>query len=283
MRRAKVDGAAGALLRGWNRDMPAEPMTLTAADSVRLDAVLHTVASGSDRGTIIQVHGIAADMDEGGMYARLAGRLAGEGFTVLRFSFRGHGSSGGSQRGATIAGELLDLQAAVDIVRRGCRPPLAIIAASFGAVPVALSLSHLNDLASLVLWNPVLDLRRTFVEPDLPWGIANFGPRQQEDLLRTGSLSIDGAFELGCILFEEMKLYDPRGAFVRSRVRTLVVHGDRDSYVSYAIARAAATEQGAADFHTVHGSDHGFDSAEREEEAVSVTVEWLVQRHVRRS
>ena len=47
-------------------------------------------------------------MDEGGMFVRLADRLAAEGFTVLRFSFRGRGKSAGSPRGVTIAGELLD-------------------------------------------------------------------------------------------------------------------------------------------------------------------------------
>jgi alpha-beta hydrolase superfamily lysophospholipase len=35
-------------------------------------------------------------MDEGGMFVRLADRLAETGFSVLRFSFRGHGKSGGA-------------------------------------------------------------------------------------------------------------------------------------------------------------------------------------------
>jgi alpha/beta superfamily hydrolase len=52
-------------------------------------------------------------MDEGGMFVRLADRLAAKGFDLLRFSFRGHGHSGGTQIGLTIAGEMLDLQAAL--------------------------------------------------------------------------------------------------------------------------------------------------------------------------
>ena len=94
------------------------------------------------------------------MFVRLADRLASEGFAVLRFSFRGHGHSGGTQRGVTIAGEMLDLQAATELALRGYGPPLRIVAASFGAVSTLLSLPYLRErLAALVLWNPVLDLR----------------------------------------------------------------------------------------------------------------------------
>jgi uncharacterized protein len=36
-------------------------------------------------------------------------------------------------------------------------------------------------------------------------------------------------------------------------------------------------DHGGADFHTVRGSDHGFDTVEQEDEAVAVTVSWLNQ------
>lgn len=114
------------------------------------------------------------------MFRRLAESLADDGFRVLRFSFRGHGRSGGTQRGATIA--------------------------------------------------------------------------------------------------EEMRHYHPLERFVRSRVPALVVHGGRDSAVSYDVARAAAQACGC-DFHTIAGSDHGFDNRERENEAIAVTVSWLIRQH----
>lgn len=55
----------------------------------------------------------------------------------------------------------------------------------------------------------------------------------------------------------------------------LVVHGDRDSAVPYDIARAAAEDRGGCEFHAVRGSDHGFDTRKREDEAIAVTVSWL--------
>jgi alpha-beta hydrolase superfamily lysophospholipase len=215
-------------------------------------------------------------MDEGGMFQRLAESLVGGRFGVLQFSFRGHGRSEGSPQGVTIAGEMLDLQSAVEHAAERSEGPLSVVAASFGAVSTCVSLAYLErDLRALVLWNPVLDLQRTFIEPSLPWGVENFGPSQQALLSSQGFLSIDGTFEVGCVLFEEMRHYRPLERFIGSRVPALVVHGDRDEAVSYDIAYAAAHARGECEFHTVAGSDHGFDSREREDEAIAVTVSWL--------
>lgn len=214
------------------------------------------------------------------MFRRLADGLTDQGFGVLRFSFRGHGRSDGGQQGATIAGEILDLQAAVDAAREGFSAPLSVVAASFCAVPTCLSLPYLDGaLGSLVLWNPVLDLHRTLVEPSLPWAVENFGPAQQALLASQGFFSVEGTFEVGLVMFEEMRHYRPIDDFVSSRVPALVVHGDRDSAIPYDIARAAADTRGSCDFHTVRGSDHGFDGHEHEDEAITKTISWLTERY----
>jgi uncharacterized protein len=175
------------------------PVRLTSVDGLLLEAVIHEPDGQNSAGTVIQAHGITADLDEGGMFVRLADRLASTGFTAIRFSFRGHGKSEGSQRGVTIAGEMLDLEAVYEHVDSTRPGPLSIVAASFGAVVAVESLDYLaGRLTSLVLWNPVLDLRRTFLEPELPWGLENFGAAAQESLHRNGYLLVDEGFELGC-------------------------------------------------------------------------------------
>jgi uncharacterized protein len=162
-----------------------EHVQLTSIDGTPLDAVWHPAQAMGRRGLVVQAHGINADMDEGGMFVRLADRLADADFNVLRFSFRGHGRSGATQRGMTIAGEMLDLQAAVEYVGIRSPRPISIVASSFGAVATSLSLPWLLERTGrLALWNPVLDLRRTFVNPELPWGLGNFGPDQQKLLHR---------------------------------------------------------------------------------------------------
>jgi len=258
-------------------------VSVASTEGLKLDVMVHHPdAAMASRGTVIQAHGITVDMDEGGMFIRLADQLAEAGFTVLRFSFRGHGHSEGTQRGVTIAGEMLDLQAVVDHAVASLPGPLSMVAASFGAVSTILSLPYLDaQLRGVVLWNPVLDLRHTFTEPELPWGLENFGPQGREQLRAAGYLLIDGEFELGRVAFQEMDVYQPLLAWAASTVSGLIIHGDRDSYVSYDIARQAATTRPGTQFHTVSDSGHGFDSLERENEAIAVTVEWLIDRPVR--
>lgn len=257
---------------------------VVAPDGIGLDTVVHHPASGrSDgsraghRGTVLLVHGISADLDEGGAFVRLAERLAAEGLTAVRFSFRGHGASGGGPQGVTIAGEMLDLEAVAAYAAREFPGPAAVVAASFGAVATGLSMPWLGPrLARLVLWNPVLDLRRTFLEPELPWGQANFGPVAMKNLAETGELALNGRFALGRVLFAEMARHRPIASYTAAGgPPALVVHGDRDGYVSYDIAREAAGAVPGWQFHALPGADHGFHSPEHEAEAVEVTTRWL--------
>jgi pimeloyl-ACP methyl ester carboxylesterase len=250
--------------------------SLTSVDGIDLDAAIHPREAETDHGTVIYAHGISADLDEFGPPVRLADHLARVGFTVVRFSFRGHGRSGGTARGMTIAGEMLDLQAVVDYARRELPTPISLVASSFGAVSATLSLPWMNDLLDrLVLWRPLLDLRRTILEPETVWGRQNFSAQARRHLFEEGFLVLNGTFEVGRVLFEEFRHYDPRGAFAASTVPTLIVHGDQDSITSYEIARAAAASRPASDFHTVVGADHGFDVAEHEREAIEATMAWL--------
>jgi uncharacterized protein len=129
-----------------------KPVELVSVDGLPLDAAIHPPDS-QPRGVVVLVHGITADLDKSGMFVRLADRIAEVGETALRFSFRGHGRSGGTQAGVTIAGELLDLQAAVRFATTTPGGvPLSVVAASFGAVSACLSLPYLEEqLHGLVL------------------------------------------------------------------------------------------------------------------------------------
>lgn len=248
---------------------------ISSIDGIDLDVVTHSSLHTHPIGGIVQAHGITADMDEGGMFVRLADRLAETGFDVLRFTYRGHGRSGGTQRGVTIAGEMLDLQAALDFAPSKLAKPLAIVAASFGAVSTCLLLPYIKELHGLVLWNPVLDLKRTFVEPELPWGRCNFNEASIKHLNLHGYLLLDNSFEIGHVLYEEMKHYNPYRCFVESSIPSLIIHGNRDTYVPYDVSSAACHEQKNCRLYTIEGSDHGFDSREKEDKAITITIDWL--------
>ena len=133
----------------------ANQVWLTTEDGLRLDARWH---EGGDR-VVVLAHGLTVDLAENGLYEPLAEALVARGLSVLRFTFRGHGRSAGQDRDMTITGELRDLRAAIAWAGR----PAALVGSSFGCVSVSLTGAH-----AVVLWQPVLDLRRTFLEPELP-------------------------------------------------------------------------------------------------------------------
>jgi alpha-beta hydrolase superfamily lysophospholipase len=258
-----------------------ETLQLESLDRTHLDAVFHAAGRGPARGAILQVHGINADMDEGGMFVRLAEGLADAGFDVLRFSFRGHGRSGGAQRGVTIAGECLDVQAAIDSLQARSEAPVAIVAASFGAVSTCVLLSYYEArMRALVLWNPVLDLRGTFIDPELPWGKENFTDQARRRLADEGALLLDGEFEIGRALYEEMIIYDPLDRFVRSQVPAAIVHGNRDTAVSYEVSLTASRSREHCELITIGGAEHGFDP-DKEDEGIQATIAWLDRRYAR--
>lgn len=237
---------------------------MTTEDGLRLDAVWH---EGGERAVVL-AHGITADLDESGLYEPLAAALVSRGLSVLRFSFRGHGKSDGVDREMTIAGERRDLRAAVAWAGR----PVAVVGSSFGAVSVTLSLADLGEsVPAVVLWQPVLDLRHTFLEPELPRGRELYGA------WTGGDLDIEGRFVLGGPLFDEFAVERPIDAFLAAPQPALVIHGDADSHVSFEIARETALRRPNTGWHPIPGAGHGFASPGAADDLVETTANWLAR------
>ena len=257
-----------------------EAPTIETPDGLSLEAVHHDAGNDASA-TVLLAHGITRHMDTE-VYVRISDLLAEAGFHAVRFSFRGHGHSEGRPEGVTIAGERLDFESAFEHARTAFDGPYFVLAKSFGAVSTCLSLDALGEhLAGLVLWNPVLDVEGTFLEPTAPWGVRNFTGDKLRELEETGRLKIDGEFAIGRVLYDEFHRYDPGAAFVDSDVPALVVHGDADDIVPYEDARRVA-EAASADFYTIEGGDHGFVTPGRPPTAPPegfehdvVTIDWL--------
>ncbi|MFC6974988.1 alpha/beta hydrolase [Halomicroarcula sp. GCM10025709] len=217
------------------------------------------------------------------MFVRLADRLTTAGFDVVRFTYRGHGDSDGESAGVTIGGELLDFEAAFEHTVTEFDGPYFVVAKSFGAVSTCLSLDrYAEDIAGVALWNPVLDIEGTFLDPSVEWGRHHFTGERLETLYADGALPLDEEFSMGRVLYEELHRYAPGERFVESTVPALVVHGTADEIVPYDDTRRVARRKGAA-FHTIEDADHGFvrpgeRPADEDREQDRRTVEWLTAR-----
>jgi alpha/beta superfamily hydrolase len=243
-------------------------------DGIELEYVSNIHQSG--KGKVLLIHGITVDMHEGGMYDRLAVALFNLGYSTMQFSFRGHGKSEGTQEGMTIAGEMLDLLSAIRYFQDYENEEIQIIASSFGAVPTSIIIDSIAGiLKNLVLWNPVLDLNNTFLQPTMEWGINNFCIEKRKIFQTQDFLLIDDNFKAGKILFKEFLNYNPKEYLIKSGINTLIIHGDKDTYVSYKISKEVSERSDKIELITIAGSDHGFDSKEKENHAIESTIKWL--------
>lgn len=258
--------------------MKSHELVIHTHDGLELEAIASRPAN--PHGMLVMAHGITVDLNEGGMFARLAETAHEDGWSTLRFSFRGHGRSSGTQRGVTIAGEVIDLECAIAeaLERSVGHGRLVLLGSSFGAVPLGILLPSLlrrDVLDGLCLWNPVLDVAGTFVDGRTPWAAENFNPAAHEKLLTDGYMELDGTFQVGYSLTQEMMTVDARPTYDKAPIRGLVVHGDRDQSVAYEEAARLAEVNSRFDLVTIEGSDHGFSGSDHEDQAIRATTEWL--------
>ena len=89
-------------------------------------------------------------------FTQLSTRLSGAGFPVLRFDFYGCGDSSGACEEGSPQRWLRDISAAIGSLRlrSACRT-LGIVGCRFGATLAMLAGADRQDIASMVLWDPV--------------------------------------------------------------------------------------------------------------------------------
>jgi pimeloyl-ACP methyl ester carboxylesterase len=88
-----VASVVAALLTAPAGAQEGKSVSFNSADGVELQGTLYkSVKNASDSPCVILLHSLKADPNKGD-WAGLAKTLAGKGFNVLRFDFRGHGNS----------------------------------------------------------------------------------------------------------------------------------------------------------------------------------------------
>ncbi|MGH2597664.1 MAG: alpha/beta fold hydrolase [Actinomycetota bacterium] len=272
-------------------------------DDARLFGTLHT-PSHTPRAGVLVCSPLHADFAKN--YAkevRLARSLARDGFSVLRFHYRGQGHSDGDQSEITLESLVQDCRIALHHlqsstgVRRfgfvGCRLG--------GFVAAAAASDASSDGAPLVLWEPVLKPDRYVREAIRSRVISSLsgvkGEQLSSDTLMTylherGSVDIHGYPIYRALLesFEDRSLFDelgstPRAVHVVQIGKSSTVRGD----VAAVIGEWSRLGF-AADVRCVIGEIawwFGGASRPREEperlaeEVVGDTVEWLTGQFVR--
>jgi hypothetical protein len=77
-------------------------------------------------------------------------------------------------------------------------------------------------------------------------------------LQKTNKLYINEDFAISSRLVEEMRIIDPEAALRRIIQRVVLIHGDSDTMVPYAVSEKIADEVQQINFISFSKMDHGF-------------------------
>ncbi|HET9947223.1 MAG TPA: alpha/beta fold hydrolase [Patescibacteria group bacterium] len=245
---------------------------ITTKDNVVLSSLLcePTIAT---KKIIILCHGITVDKEEGGVFTKLSQELVSSGFATIRFDFRGHGESGGNSEEMTISGELVDLEAVYQAVKKEGFEKIGIIAQSFGG-GIATLFTPSHTIEALCLWSPVLNYEHCFLHPTLPW-LSQRKDEIRQDFKEKGWSTLGSRkMKIGKELYGEMENYFPFKQLHKITVPTVIVHGSADTYVPYEDSQKYILEmKEKGKLVTIEGGEHGFhDNPVHEEEAERITV-----------
>lgn len=258
--------------------MKTKTIVFKSKDGINLCGKL-TMPDENSKGAVILCHGITVEKNEGGFYSKLAKLLAENGLMNLRFDFRGHGESSGKSWEMTIKGEIFDLEAAVNLLREKGFKKVSLIGTSFGGGIITIYTGEKpSTISSITLLCPVLDYKRTFLNPETEWAQEWFAPEAISNAMRTGKLDLDG-FQLGSNLLKEFRRLNPGEALLKLKVPALIVHGTEDSYVPYSVAEYYGKRYRNGKFLPVNGADHGFEGFEKK--VYDEVIKWVL-KHVER-
>lgn len=247
-----------------------------ALDGLRLTGTL-AVPPKIRGGATVLVHGGGVTREEGGFFTRLAEGLAGVGVPSLRFDFRGHGESDGRQEDLTISGVVNDICAAVEHVRAETADrSVNVIGASFGGGISAFYASrHPEAVRRLVLFNPLLNYKRRFVDDKPYWHEDHIDEAAGDELAAQGFLAHSPNFKLGRPLLNEVFYVEPHRALRDVTAPTLVIHGTGDTFIPVQSSRDAVSRFGGeAKLVEIEGAQHGIAVHDDPQYADPQTQEW---------
>lgn len=99
------------------------------------------------------------------LIVNFARMLANHGYWVLRFDCRGHGDSGGEFEDSTVESRLSDVARAVAFLKeRKAVRTVGLLGLRFGGTLATLAAARSNDVAFLVLWQPIVQGEKYFQE-----------------------------------------------------------------------------------------------------------------------
>ncbi|SFR03706.1 Lysophospholipase, alpha-beta hydrolase superfamily [Lentzea waywayandensis] len=251
--------------------------TVRGHDGLRLAATA-VLPAGEPRCTALLLHGEGADRDQGGFYVRLAAELAGLGVASLRVDLPGHGDSEGTQEELSLSGLLNVISASLTHLRdhEGPGPAMLLATGLTGGVAAGYAARRADEVAKVVLFNPLIDYQEHFADANPAWSGGFLGTEAGRALLADGHLRVSDTFVVGRAMLNEVFWLQPRGVLPVITAPTLVVHGAGPTDVPASSSRSAV-EALTCPSRLVEIAPPV--DAHWQAPAIRVTTEWLLGSH----
>ncbi|WP_309117052.1 alpha/beta fold hydrolase [Saccharothrix sp.] len=241
-------------------EMQSVATRLRTLDGLYL-AGTYTRPDSEPRHAVLLVHGAGVTREEGGFFARVAQGLSSAGIASLRFDLPGHGESEGRQEDLTLSAMLNVVQSGLDHLRSvSGMTSTSVVAASFsGGISAYYAATKPQELASLVLLNPLIDYKRRFVDEKRAWATGTIDEKAGRQLLEQGYVGHSPTFRLGRPILNEVFWLQPRAVLGQIVAPTLIVHGTRDTFIPVESSREADRQLRCTHrLVEIEGAQHGF-------------------------
>jgi pimeloyl-ACP methyl ester carboxylesterase len=209
----------------------------------------------------IMCHGITSQKQEYlDMFSHLAERLYADSVGSIRFDFRGHGESSGTDMDFDVISQLVDLESVIHWLQNKCglsELSINFVGASFGSAPGILYHYIHRTFQKISLFAPVISYYKTFVKPTTDWGIENFNPNAWDKAKEKGYLLLDGEFKVNIRLLEEFLFIEPVEQLKQLNIPIQIFHGTNDTLVPVCVVEKLSKEYPQMDIHIIPSMGHG--------------------------
>jgi alpha-beta hydrolase superfamily lysophospholipase len=222
------------------------------SEGYKISGMLHPPDVWS-RACVIASHGLLSSKDSE-KYIALGERLSQEGFSMLRFDFRGIGESEGKIQDDTVSRRIVDLGSAIDFLksRGGLGNQIGLLGSSLGGYVSLIKASMDKEIRAIVVWAT-------------PFHLDDLGSKKQKE---DYPLPAEAFFE---------DLPNHRLLPLLPRVSNcMVIHGEKDELVpvdqAWEIFHSLSAPK---EIHIIEGADHRLTDAKHRQRAMELTTEWF--------
>jgi dipeptidyl aminopeptidase/acylaminoacyl peptidase len=223
---------------------------------------------------VVFFHGFTGDrMESHWLFVKCSRALAETGIASLRFDFYGSGESEGQFREVTLQGEVSDASTAVEFLRR--QPGIdtkriGLLGLSMGGA-IAARITERVKARALVLWAALAR----------PAELRALAERTTKPIPGANGLREYSGHEVSSQFLDNIEKVDPLKTIARFRRPTLIIHPEKDEFLSLSHPEDYFQAAGAAikEKVIIPGADHTFTSVAWEREVIARTVGWF-RRHL---